>query len=234
MRPLKTPVGGGPYRRVRSRGAREVQPVEKPEQDILEGFGQQAQVFDVRGTGVEIREICSFRSVWIMHMLQREQLMETRQALLQTPGEHRGVADIVDQRESRLQRRSSAKKQRCILESFGMEPQKILQFAMRRGSQVEHHVLLGYRAQDARGFKTRLGLGIPGPAIHSRPGHPHSRNEEPFYPTPEELAFPVAPSAQRVRPEMQDPSGFARPSWKSSEISPDMSVPTLLPRGCPP
>lgn len=180
MRPLKTPMEGGPQRRVRSGGAREIQPIVEPVQDILECFGQQAQVLDVRGTGVDIREICCFRSVWVMHMLQREQLLEPHQALLQTPSENWSVADFVDQREGRLQRRSSAKKQRRILESFGMEPQKILQFAMRRGSQVEHHVLLGYRAQDARGFKTRLGLGIPGPALHSRPGHPHSRNEKPL------------------------------------------------------
>lgn len=207
MRPLKTPMEGGAHRRVRSGGAREIQLIVEPEQDILECFGQQAQIFDVWGTGVEIREIRRFRSAWVVHMLQREQLMEPHQALLQTPSENWGVADIVDQREGRLQRGSSAKKQRCILEGFGMEPQKVLQFAMRRGSQVEHHVLLGCRAQDARGFKTRLGLGIPDPGTHTL----ETRNR--FYPAPEELAFPVAPSAQRVRSEMQDPSGFARPSW---------------------
>lgn len=102
MRPLKTPVEGGPHQRVRSGGAREIQPIVEPVQDILEGFGQQADIFDVRGTWVEIREIRCFRPAWIMHMFQREQLMKPHQALLQTPGENRGVADIADQRECRL------------------------------------------------------------------------------------------------------------------------------------
>lgn len=102
MRPLKTPGEGGPHRRVRLGGAREIQPIVEPVQDILECFGQQAQVLDVRGTGVEIREIRRFRSVWIMHMLEREQLVQPHQALAQAPSENGGVADIVDQRECRL------------------------------------------------------------------------------------------------------------------------------------
>lgn len=235
MRPLKAPMEGGPHRRMRSGSARAVQPVGEPKQDILECFGQQAQVLDVRGTGVEILEICCFRSVWTMRMLEREQLVQPHQALAQAPGENGGVADIVDQRESRLQRRFAAEQEGGVLQGFGMEPQEILQLAVGSGSQVEHHVLLCYRTQDARGFKTRLGFrAIPDRTRMTGPGTHTLETRNRFYPAPEELAFPVAPSPKRGRPEMQDPSGFARPSLKSPGFFPDTSVPALLPRGCPP
>lgn len=134
MRPLKTPVEGGFHRRVRSGGAWEVQPIGEPEQDILEGLCEQAEIFDVRGCRVEIREVSRLRSVQIVHVLERKELMQANQTLLQAVREQRGAADIIYECAGRFHGRFAAEKQGRVLEGFGVKLQKILQLPMSRGN----------------------------------------------------------------------------------------------------
>jgi hypothetical protein len=79
---------------VRSGGAGEVQSIRESEQDILESLGQQAEVFDIRCCGIEVGKISRLRPIKVVHMLEREQLVQAYQALLQTAGEHRGAVDL--------------------------------------------------------------------------------------------------------------------------------------------